>query len=133
MAPHKPDLWAMFDSKPVPTFYQGHLAHLGDSAHASLPHQGAGAGQAIEDAAVLAAVLADPSVRTAADIPMAFRAYDAIRRPRSQKVVSTSRVAGEVYRFEGEMGDDLAKIAVDALTRFHWIWLVTLAVSRSWP
>lgn len=122
MAPHTPDLWALFDSKPVPTFYKGHLALLGDSAHATLPHQGAGAGQAIEDAAVLAAVLADPSIRTAADIPIAFRAYDAIRRPRSQKVVSTSREASKVYNFEGEIGSDLGKIAADALTRWHWIW-----------
>lgn len=122
MAPHNPDLWALPELKPVPTFYKGHLALLGDSAHATLPHQGAGAGQAIEDAAVLSAVLADPSIRTAADIPSAFRAYDAIRRPRSQKVVSTSRMAGKVYNFEGEMGGDLGKIAADLSARWNWIW-----------
>ena len=76
---------------------------MDDAAHASIPFQGAGAGQALEDAFVLETVLgkcAEPSQLT-----HAFKAYDAIRRPRSQKVMRTSREAGESTGF-GEDGED---------------------------
>lgn len=44
----KPDEWALFEHPPAPTYVKGKLAILGDAAHASTPHQGAGAGMAIE-------------------------------------------------------------------------------------
>ncbi|KAK0109408.1 hypothetical protein ONS95_002106 [Cadophora gregata] len=125
---HHPDKWALFDTLPLPTFYKANVALLGDSAHATLPHQGSGAGQAVEDALILAEVLADVNTKTAADIPMAFKAYDAIRRPRSQKVVKTSRQAGEMYNFQGPYGRDLNKLRDDALSRFHWIWYEDMEV-----
>ncbi len=118
----EPDLWALFDHRPAATYYKGRVALLGDAAHASTPHQGAGAGQALEDAFIMATLLADDKVQTAADVVKAFAAYDAIRRPRSQKVVTTSRAAGELYAFKGPAGGDLDKIRDDLLTRCRWIW-----------
>lgn len=118
------DLWSLWDSaeKPLASYCKDRLVLLGDAAHASLPHQGAGAGQAIEDALVLAEVLASPHVKGSADLPAAFQAYDAIRRPRSQKVVQTSREAGDAYRLEGPDGADLERVGVDLRTRMNWIW-----------
>jgi salicylate hydroxylase len=117
----KPDVWALFDHKPAPTYFKGRLCILGDSAHASTPHQGAGAGQAIEDAFVLSNLLGQ--AQTVEDLEPAFRAYDAIRRPRSQKVVTTSREAGRLYEFEDEeLGRDLEKISKRLETRYDWIW-----------
>ncbi|KAI9752092.1 MAG: hypothetical protein M1815_000716 [Lichina confinis] len=118
----EPDLWALFDSRPVATYCKGQVAILGDAAHASTPHQGAGAGQALEDALILASVLADERVRSPSDIVAAFQAYDAIRRPRSQKVVSTSREAGDMYAYRGPMGGDLEEIRDNLLARCRWIW-----------
>lgn len=118
----EPDLWALFDHRPAPTYYKGCVAVLGDAAHASTPHQGAGAGQALEDAYILATLLAEEKTHSASGIVAAFQAYDAIRRPRSQKVVRTSRAAGEMYAFRGPAGDDLAKIREDLSTRLRWIW-----------
>lgn len=80
---HAPDKWELFDTLPLPTFYKANVALLGDFAHATLRHQGSGAGQVVEDALILAEVLADVNTKTAADIPLAFKAYDVIRRPRS--------------------------------------------------
>ncbi|KAK2626647.1 hypothetical protein QTJ16_003822 [Diplocarpon rosae] len=117
----KPDVWALFDHPPAPTYYQGRLAILGDAAHASTPHQGAGAGQAIEDAFVLSNLLGQ--VNSANEIEKAFHAYDAIRRPRSQKVVTTSRDAAAIYEFEDEtLGTDLDKIRRRLEERYNWIW-----------
>ncbi|KAI9791591.1 MAG: hypothetical protein M1816_003677 [Peltula sp. TS41687] len=117
-----PDLWALFDHRPAPTYYKGRVAILGDAAHTSTPHQGAGAGQALEDAFILSTVLADEKVMSTSDVPAALHAYDAIRRPRSQKVVSTSRTAGETYAFRGPAGNDLEKVREELLTRYSWIW-----------
>jgi len=117
----KPDMWALFDHPPAATYYSGNLAILGDAAHASTPHQGAGAGQAIEDAFILSNLLG--KVDSANDIEKAFHAYDAIRRPRSQRVVLTSRDAVAIYEFENErlsLDLDLMKSTLE--TRFDWIW-----------
>lgn len=95
---------------------------MGDAAHASTPHQGAGAGQAIEDAFILSSLLGDELTKTTTDIPTAFKVYDAIRRPRSQKVVSTSRAAGLTYAFQGAAGGDIGKIREELMHRFQWIW-----------
>jgi salicylate hydroxylase len=117
-----PDIWALFDHKPAPTYHKGRMAILGDAAHASTPHQGAGAGQAIEDALILSSLLGDHAIQSASDIPAAFTAYDAIRRPRSQEVVRTSRAAGITYAFQGPAADDLAGIAAELSRRYQWIW-----------
>lgn len=117
----KPDVWALFDHPPAPTYYYGNFALLGDAAHASTPHQGAGAGQAIEDAFILSNLLG--KVDSAKEIENAFHAYDAVRRPRSQKVVSTSRDAVALYEFENEkLGSDLDSIKKVLETRYDWIW-----------
>jgi salicylate hydroxylase len=117
----KPDVWALFDHPPAPTYYKGNLAILGDAAHASTPHQGAGAGQAIEDAFVLSNLLG--KINSTSEIERAFQSYDAVRRPRSQKVVTTSREAGKLYEFEDEeLGQDLEKIRRRLEMRYNWIW-----------
>lgn len=117
-----PVIWALLDLTPLPSYYAGCVALMGDAAHVSTPHQGAGAGQALEDAYVLSNLLGDERIQTSSDIPRAFKAYDAIRRPRSQKVVSTSRAAGEVHCFAGPDGSDIRKIGEDLLERHRWIW-----------
>jgi salicylate hydroxylase len=117
----KPDVWALFDHPPAPTYYKGRLAILGDAAHASTPHQGAGAGQAIEDAYILTHLLG--KIDSAKDIEDAFRAYDSVRRPRSQKVVRTSRDAAALYEFEDDrVGADLELIKKTLEARYDWIW-----------
>lgn len=110
-----------FDDLPADTYTKGRICVLGDSAHASTPHQGAGAGMALEDAYILSNLLG--SIHQSSDIERAFKAYDAIRRPRSQKLVTTSREAGEIYEFEGVgIGDDVRAIKADLDRRWEWIW-----------
>lgn len=117
----KSDVWALFDHPPAPTYYKGHLCLLGDAAHASTPHQGAGAGQAIEDAFILSNLLGQ--VTSADNVEQAFKAYDAIRRPRSQRVVTTSRETAGIYEMEDEdTGANLEKIGQKLKTRYDWIW-----------
>ena len=115
-------IWALFELSPVPSFYSDHVAILGDAAHASTPFQGAGAGQCLEDAYILSNLLADARIQSVSDIPKAFKAYDAIRRPRAQKVVTTSRAAGEVFHYLSPDGADHEKIRENFSQRMRWIW-----------
>lgn len=88
--------WAVFDNPPIPTYTRNNMAILGDAAHASTPHQGAGAGQAIEDVHILTELLSDPRILRREHVKAVFHAYDAMRRPRSQWVVRTSRDMGHL-------------------------------------
>lgn len=124
-AMEKRDIWALFDHPPATTYFglAPRICLLGDAAHASTPHQGAGAGMCIEDCYVLSRLLGE--VQGAGDIGKAFRAYDAARRPRTQKLVRTSREAAMLYEFE-LVGDDLEAIEENFTTRMKWIWDVDL-------
>ncbi|BFZ64252.1 hypothetical protein YB2330_005391 [Saitoella coloradoensis] len=137
-----PDVWALFDHPPVPKYWEGRLCVIGDAAHASTPHQGAGAGQAIEDAYVLSEMFAhrisllhaqadsdwsSESIITPSDLYGIFSAYDHVRRDRSQKVVTTSREAGMIYDFEGKgVGGGVEKVKDAIVRRYDWIWKVDL-------
>jgi salicylate hydroxylase len=82
---------------------------IGDAAHSITPFAGNGASQAFEDASTMLTLLKE--VKSVWQIPKAFEAFDAIRRPRSQKVVELSRMFGRLYAFMEEgVGDDLDKI-----------------------
>lgn len=82
---------------------------IGDAAHAITPFAGNGASQAFEDAITMLVLFKE--VKDTSQIPKLFEAFDAIRRPRSQKVVELSRMFGKLYAFMEEgVGDDLDKI-----------------------
>lgn len=118
-----PSQWAIFEHPHLETFCQSRVAILGDAAHASTPHQGAGAGQAIEDAHVLAELLGDARVRSADDVVAAFRAYDEVRRPRSQRVVTSSKENANLLCLclDG-VGDDAEKLRNTFQERMKWLW-----------
>lgn len=122
-AMEKPDIWALFMHLPCKTYTKGRVCLSGDAAHATTPHQGAGAGMCIEDSYILSSLIKEAD--TIEDVERAFKAFDAVRRERSQKNVVTSLEAGKLYDFE-LLGDDLDKIQDNFLTRMQWIWHVDL-------
>lgn len=88
------------DQEEVPLFVEwesGHSSRLwngaacmiGDAAHATTPWQGAGLGLAIEDAAIIQAVLSE--CRSIADVKVGFQIYDELMRPRGRRVIESSR------------------------------------------
>ena len=85
------------------------------------PWQGSGASQALEDAAVLAAVLSN--TKTPAHIEAALKAYDAIRRPRAQAIVDSSRGTGRILTtMETEIGTDPQKLGGALAPRWGFIY-----------
>ena len=94
---------------------------MGDAAHATTPFQGQGAAHAIEDALVLEVLLG--STESASQLANAFAAYDQVRRPRTQRMVTTSRESGELLGMKAPgVGSDLRKMREKLETRMHWLW-----------
>ena len=121
--------WSLWDHPPASIYCKGDVAVMGDAAHAATPFQGQGAGQAIEDAFVLGAMF--EKVDTPSKIPMAFKAYDRIRRPRSQRVAQTSRENGVMITLRNpEVGDDAQKFKENIDWRMDWIWHRDIAGER---
>lgn len=118
-------MWAMLHHLPAPNYNSGNIAIMGDAAHASTPYQGAGAGQAIEDALVLSTLF--QHVKTIQDIAPALASYDAVRRPRSQKVVQTSMDTIKLFTFsDGVINGDGEQWRKAWDGRMDWIWEVDL-------
>ncbi|GGF19222.1 FAD-dependent monooxygenase [Hymenobacter cavernae] len=83
-------LWGdILDIKPIRHFAYGRVLLLGDAAHATTPNLGQGAGQAVEDAAVLASCL-----QKHAELSAAFCEFERRRRPRTTRIVQTSWFLG---------------------------------------
>jgi len=79
--------WALLERDPLDRWVRGRVALLGDAAHPMLPFQAQGAGQAIEDAAVVAHCLAEETGTPA----RALLRYEALRRDRATAVQLASR------------------------------------------
>ncbi|KAE9368316.1 putative salicylate hydroxylase [Stipitochalara longipes BDJ] len=117
----KPIKWPLFHHPDTPTYINGRVVLLGDSAHASSPSQAAGAGQGLEDALVLSRLLG--LVESTDELDAAFQAYDAVRRPRAQNVVQQSLEVGTAYFLvHPDFGNDLQKLTDDANKRLPLIW-----------
>ncbi|PVI06070.1 mannitol 1-phosphate dehydrogenase [Periconia macrospinosa] len=119
---HLPQKWALFDLEHTKSYAKDRMCLLGDSAHATLPHVGGGAGMAMEDAYVLSSLIAQ--VQDSGNIERAFQAYDTVRRPRTQKLIQKSRGSGATLSLMMEgVGDDaiLLKKRLEE-SYFHWLW-----------
>lgn len=119
-----PCRWALFDVPHLPTFCAGRMVLIGDAAHASTPNAGAGASMAFEDAYILSTILSELGERD--KIEEVFRAFDAVRRPRTQRQVVTARKVMEYSGFfHGEEADDLERLRENVRERY-WMWDVDL-------
>lgn len=126
----KPIKWGLFHHAQTSTYFKDRACLIGDSAHASMPFQAAGAAQGIEDALILTNVLAEIAGRPErgeAQLP-AIRAslagYDAVRRPRAQRQLDQAHDLGHmVMGRHPETGADMEKILPRILEgRVNWLW-----------
>jgi len=79
-------IWGLFDRAPLLRWSAGRVTLLGDACHPMLPFMAQGAAQAIEDAATLAAVLAESGL----DTPQALRRYESLRLLRTARIQTTA-------------------------------------------
>ncbi|KAJ3823321.1 hypothetical protein F5880DRAFT_1612993 [Lentinula raphanica] len=102
--PSKVSCWIIHTVDPLPFYSVGSVALIGDAAHAMLPHQAVGGGQAIEDAHLLGRLLAHPkaTIRTSSKpstIPAILKLYESHRLPASQQAAKASYENGLMYAF----------------------------------
>ena len=88
----------IFDRPPAARWGLGRVTLLGDAAHPMTPNLGQGAGQAIEDAVVLARCLAESE-----DPAAALRRYEERRRKRAEAAVLASRRLGAIAQWEHKL------------------------------
>src|SRR5699024_5490277 len=82
----------VIDTIDAPVWSEGPVGLIGDAAHAMLPFQAQGAAMAIEDAALLA-----PLLMTEPDAASAFQRFEAMRRPRLERVRKLSNSNGFAF------------------------------------
>lgn len=80
-------LWGLYDRPARDVLHIGRVVLVGDAAHPVLPFFAQGASLALEDAAVLGAMLADSATR---DVERRLAAYSAARVPRVHRVQEVS-------------------------------------------
>nr|AMB48856.1 salicylate hydroxylase [Fusarium camptoceras] len=125
--------WGLFHHAKTSTYYRDRICLIGDSAHASMPFQAAGAAQGVEDALVLSYILEDLVKSPTADrdlggIRAGLKAYDAVRRPRAQKQLDRALEVGTMIYFQHpECGDDMDKILNKLQNGWlDWLWFPDL-------
>ncbi len=110
--------WGLFLRPPTENWGRGRIHLIGDAAHAMLPNAGAGAGQAFEDAYILARWLA----ALPADPVVAMENFRRVRIPRAHAV---QRISSSIVRAKHDYdprGFDTTRAKVDAVSAMAWIW-----------
>lgn len=116
-------MWTLLTMPPLRTWVKGRAALLGDAAHPVLPFLAQGAVLTLEDAVTLAARLA----RADGDEMDALRAYEAVRKPRADRVAAASRGNGRVYHLSGLVGAARDRVlrtvpAPMLMARYDWLY-----------
>ncbi|KAH9478727.1 Salicylate hydroxylase [Psilocybe cubensis] len=131
----KPSKWAVQTTKPLDTYAKGRVLLLGDAAHAMTVHLGNGAGQAMEDAYILANLISKATQEKLDAVKIA-EVYSAVRQPFVNFVVQASRNQGLIYELNApgledlKDGDDVSREDLDKLAdliRSAWDWTIESA------
>ncbi|TFK66167.1 FAD/NAD(P)-binding domain-containing protein [Pluteus cervinus] len=126
-----PSRWAIHTVKPLKSWVYGNVALLGDAAHAMSPQQASGAGQAIEDAYILATLLGH-SLTTRDNLDQVLEIYDMIRRPMATEVQERSLLNGRYFGLQLPGLDSKKEVEClheigDAIKyNWEWAWSTTI-------
>jgi salicylate hydroxylase len=115
-------LYALYDREPLERWTAGRVALLGDAAHPMLPFFAQGAGQAIEDAAVLALCLGEATPHGA---EAALLRYERARWERASRVQRASRGRPELNHLadgEDQRRRDTELASSDPIERDAWLY-----------
>lgn len=116
--------WPLYTLPPMTRWSRGRVVLLGDAVHTMLPHHGQGANQSIEDAAVLADLLAAPGALDG-DHAEAFDRYQRLRRARTRSIQRSSLVTSELLHLPDGPETDARNAGLAGLdpwlTRIHGV------------
>ncbi|KAI1406718.1 hypothetical protein F4819DRAFT_501864 [Hypoxylon fuscum] len=109
----------LWEHPPAATYVSGPLCIMGDAAHATTPWQGSGGGMSIEDTLILSTLLG--RAKSSTEALAALKAYDQVRRPRTQRIVDSSRGTGIILTGKGEQTGLEMKKSGTLLQRWDFI------------
>ncbi|KAH8916857.1 FAD/NAD(P)-binding domain-containing protein [Atractiella rhizophila] len=114
----QPSKWGLHELESLPSYVKDNVVLMGDAAHGMLPHQGAGAGQALEDGYILSVLLTTSPLPPVTSI---LAIYDTLRRRRGNEVKEKSRAVGDIYQLQG--GKESWKLYAERLKGwFKYLW-----------
>lgn len=89
----------LWEHLPAHTYASGPLCVMGDAAHATTPWQASGGGMSVEDSFIISSLLS--RAKTTNEAVNALKAYDQVRRPRTQRIVESSLGTGAIMTGRG--------------------------------
>ncbi|KAI0878353.1 salicylate hydroxylase [Hypoxylon argillaceum] len=117
--PEQPAMY-LWEHPPARTYVSGSMAIMGDAAHATSPWQASGGGMSIEDSLILSKLFS--RAKTPAEARTALRVYDEVRRPRTQRIVESSRGTGMIVTGkDSEAKLDFGKLRAKLSPRWDFI------------
>jgi len=127
----EPEQQAMYlwEHPPAHTYASGPLCVMGDAAHATTPWQGSGGGMSIEDSLVLSTLLGRATSLNEAQV--ALKAYDHVRRPRTQRIVESSLGTGMMLLGKGGQTGVEMKESGNLLPRWDFILDIDMLEHRN--
>ncbi|KAK2606716.1 hypothetical protein N8I77_005447 [Diaporthe amygdali] len=126
--PERPAMY-LWEHPPCHTYVSGPLCIMGDAAHATTPWQASGGGMSVEDSFILSYLLGN--AKTTMEAVNALKAYDEVRRPRTQRIVESSRGTGEIMTGRGgETKVPVEQVREKLVHRWDFIWDIELEKHR---
>ncbi|KAI3319382.1 salicylate hydroxylase [Xylariaceae sp. AK1471] len=119
----------LWEHPPARSYVSGPLCVMGDAAHATTPWQGSGGGMSIEDSLVLSTLLG--GAKTPIEAQAALKAYDQVRRPRTQRIVESSRDTGTMLIGRGAQTGFEMKQLGNLLPRWDFILDIDMLEHRN--
>ncbi len=120
-------VWTLRDRAPAQKLAFGRAVLVGDAAHPMLPFLAQGGALAIEDAAVLAALLPAASEASGEAIAKAFARYATLRHSRVTRVWKAARSNAVTYHLSGPLAwlrdRRMAQLGPDGMRqRYSWLY-----------
>ncbi|KAI0186502.1 salicylate hydroxylase [Xylaria flabelliformis] len=119
----------LWEHPPARTYISGPLCVMGDAAHATTPWHGSGGGMSIEDSLILSTLLG--RAKSPVEAQAALKAYDHVRRPRTQRIVESSRQTGMMLIGKGGQTGFEMKKAGNLLPRWDFILDIDMLEHRN--
>ncbi|KAI0534495.1 hypothetical protein GGR58DRAFT_505253 [Xylaria digitata] len=113
----------LWDHPSASSYVSGPICITGDAAHSTTPWQGSGDGMSIEDSLILSSLHGRANVPSEAI--MALQVYDQVRRPRTQRIVESSRVTGAMLTGREEIDQETLRKFMS-----RWDFIIDIDMER---
>ncbi|KAI0521419.1 hypothetical protein F5B22DRAFT_596768 [Xylaria bambusicola] len=113
----------LWDHPNASSYVSGPICITGDAAHSTTPWQGSGGGMSIEDSLILSSLLG--RAKAPSEALTALQVYDQVRRPRTQRIVESSRATGAMLTGKKEIDPETMRTFLS-----RWDFIVDIDMEK---